>query len=63
MQIIRMLDEFREAGDYSEMSLYSASGHIIASSVEDSGALFPDSPDKYVLAGVSRGRSTAARSR
>jgi len=56
VQIIRMLDEFREAGDYSEMSLYSASGHIIASSVEDSGALFPDSPDKYVLARVSRGQ-------
>ncbi len=55
MQIIRILDDFREQGGYSEMSLYSPNGRIIASSVEDSGALFPDSPDKYILARVSRG--------
>lgn len=55
VQIIRILDDFREQGEYSEMSLYSANGRIIASSVEESGALFPDSPDKYILARVSRG--------
>jgi nitrogen fixation/metabolism regulation signal transduction histidine kinase len=55
LQIVRILEEFREQGEYSEMSLYSANGRIIASSVEGSGALFPDSPDKYILARVSRG--------
>lgn len=55
VQIFRVLEEFREQGDYSEMSLYGASGRIIASSAEDSGALFPDSPDKYILARVNRG--------
>jgi nitrogen fixation/metabolism regulation signal transduction histidine kinase len=55
VQIVRLLEEFREQGEYSEMSLYSANGRIIASSVEGSGSLFPDSPDKYILARVSRG--------
>jgi hypothetical protein len=55
MQIMRILDEFRELGEYAEMSLYSANGRIIASSIDTSGALVPDSPDKYILARVSRG--------
>ncbi|GJL80738.1 MAG: two-component sensor histidine kinase [marine bacterium B5-7] len=54
--VIRILEEFREQSDYSEMSLYNSNGSIIAASTEDPLALFPDSPDEYILARVNRGQ-------
>jgi len=55
LELIRRLDDFRELGEYSEMSVFARSGRIIASSQDLEGALIPDSPDKHVLNRVNQG--------
>ena len=55
IELIRLLDEFRENGDYSEMSVFAQNGSTIASSQDLSGALLPDTPDKRILERVING--------
>ncbi len=55
LEIIHLMDDFRELGDYAEMSLYSNAGRIIATSQDASGGLVPDSPDRHILARITRG--------
>ncbi len=57
VEIIRLLDELRTQQEYSEMTLFSQNGRIIASSNADATALLPDRPDESVLAEVLQGRS------
>ncbi len=47
--VIRQLDEIRERGDYSEVTLFTISGRIVASSSQESQTLVPDTPDETVL--------------
>jgi nitrogen fixation/metabolism regulation signal transduction histidine kinase len=55
IELIRLLDEFRENGEYSEMSVFARNGSIVASSQDLSGALIPDTPDKRILERVTSG--------
>ena len=55
IELIRLLDDFRELGEYSEMSVFARNGRILASSQDVAGALIPDSPDDHVLNRVSQG--------
>ncbi len=60
LDIVRLLDELREAGQYSEMSLYSINGGIIASSSADALTLLPDAPDASVWSKVRQGQRFSA---
>ena len=55
-QLYNLLDRLREAGEFEEMSLHSASGRILASSSKMAISLVPDAPDKQVLGKVRRDR-------
>ncbi|MFT5112985.1 MAG: PAS domain S-box-containing protein [Parasphingorhabdus sp.] len=55
VEIFSLLDDFRESGEYSEMSLYSSSGRIIASSLAESGFLIPDAPGKKARSRIAQG--------
>ncbi len=54
LEIIRLLDEFRERGGYYEMSLFALNGRIVASSSQEGGSLVPDAPDESVLLRVGQ---------
>lgn len=60
LEIIRLLDERREDAGFSEMTLYSMNGQILASSSADPGALVPDAPDEPVLNAVRNGGEYAS---
>lgn len=49
LEIISLLDELRTQGDYAEMSLYTQTGGIIASSTREAASLIPDTPDEAIL--------------
>ena len=51
------LDEIRENRDLTELSLYSLSGRIIASSNADVTVIIPDSPDERMMALAKRGET------
>jgi len=53
--LFSFLDETREANDLTELSLYSLSGRIIASSNADVTVIIPDSPDERMMALAKRG--------
>ncbi len=54
LEIIRLLDELRERGGYSEVSLYTLTGSIVASSSQDPKSLVPDTPDERMLTRVQK---------
>ncbi len=60
LEIIRMLDEMRERGGYSEVSLYTSTGRIVAFSSQDSQSLVPDTPDESVLTRVQQRQAYAS---
>ncbi len=53
--LFSFLDEIRESNDLTELSLYSLSGRIIASSNADVTVIIPDSPDERMMALAKRG--------
>lgn len=54
--LFSFLDEIRETNDLTELSLYSLSGRIIASSNADVTVIIPDSPDERMMALAKRGK-------
>ena len=58
--IIKLLEELRLEGDFSEMSLHSLSGRVIASSSGDAISLTPSAPDDTVFTRI-RQRKTYAQ--
>ncbi len=54
-ELFSVLDEIRESNDLTELSLYSFSGRIIASSNADVTVIIPDSPDERMMALAKRG--------
>ena len=59
LDVIQLLDDLREQGEYSEISLYTQSGGIIASSNLEARSLVPDTPDEITLAKLRRGQHHA----
>ena len=55
LEIIHLLDEFREAGGYMEMIVFGHDGHIVASSQDVERALIPDLPNQDILNRVQGG--------
>ena len=49
LETIRVLDELRERSGYSEVSLFTLTGGIVASSSQAPESLVPDTPDETVL--------------
>ena len=56
-ELFSVLDEIRENNDLTELSLYSLSGRIIASSNDDVTVIIPDSPDERMMALAKRGET------
>ena len=56
VDLFSFLDEIRESNDLTELSLYSLSGRIIASSNADVTVIIPDSPDERMMALAKRGK-------
>ena len=56
-ELFSVLDEIRENNDLTELSLYSLSGRIIASSNADVTVIIPDSPDERMMALAKRGET------
>lgn len=54
------LDDLRAAGEASELTLLTPSGHIIASSVADAMRIVPNRPDATILSQLRQGQSYAA---
>lgn len=54
LEIIRLLDELRERGGYSEVSLFTSTGRIVAFSSQDAQSLVPDTPDESVLTRIQK---------
>ena len=48
-QLLRTLDDIREAEDYSELSLYDGDGRIIVFSSEDNIQMLPDTPGDAIF--------------
>ena len=48
-QLLRTLNEIRELGDFTELSLYADDGSIVAFSSEDSSQMLPDTPGVEVF--------------
>ena len=48
-ELLKTLDEIRELEDYSEVSLYTDTGQIIAFSSGDAGVMLPDTPNEQVF--------------
>lgn len=53
--IFSTLDEIREFNDLTEISLFTASGRILASSNSDVTVIIPDSPDERMMSAARRG--------
>ncbi len=60
LEIIRLLDELRERGGYSEVSLFTLTGRIDAFSSQDPQSLVPDTPDESVLTRVQKREAYAS---
>ncbi len=60
LEIIRLLDELRVRGGYSEVSLYTLTGGIVASSSQDAESLVPDTPDENVLTRIQQRQAYAS---
>lgn len=52
---IEILDEIREQAGYTEVSLYTHVGRIIASSSQEARSLVPDTPDELMLSVIRKG--------
>ena len=48
-ELLRTLDEIREIEDYSEVSLYTDTGQILAFTASDPAVMLPDSPSEQVF--------------
>ncbi len=57
--LIQLIDELREQGGFSEVTLFTQNGRIIASSGEDPDKLVPDRPNEAILAKLREGQSHA----
>ena len=55
-EVIRLLDQLRESGNFDEMSLHTMSGKILASSSSNPVSLVPDVPDERVIRQVRQGQ-------
>ena len=53
--VFSTLDEIRAANDLTEISLFTATGRILASSNSDVTVIIPDSPDERMMTAVRRG--------
>ena len=51
------LDEIRDSNDLTEISLFSSTGRILASSNSDVTVIIPDSPDERMISAVRRGET------
>jgi nitrogen fixation/metabolism regulation signal transduction histidine kinase len=60
LEIIRLLDDLRERGGYSEVSLFTLTGRIVAFSSQDAQSLVPDTPDESVLNRVQKREAYAS---
>jgi nitrogen fixation/metabolism regulation signal transduction histidine kinase len=58
--LIRALDEIRSRAGYTELSLYTQNGSIVASSNDDARVLVPDAPDDSVMSQIRLGQVYAA---
>jgi len=56
LETIRLLDEIREQGGFQEMSLFTHTGRIVASSSRDAMSLVPDTPAEGILAQARGGQ-------
>ncbi len=57
---IEILDDIREQAGYTEVSLYTQAGRIIASSSQEARSLIPDTPDESVLSEIRKGQVHAS---
>jgi len=57
---IEILDEIREQTGYTEVSLYTQAGRIIASSSQEARSLVPDTPDESILSDIREGQVHAS---
>jgi nitrogen fixation/metabolism regulation signal transduction histidine kinase len=55
VDLVRELDELREQADFGEMTLFSQTGRIIASSSTESDRLIPDPPGEPALLELRKG--------
>jgi len=55
VDVIQLLNDLRQRGNYQELSLYSESGRIIASSSQEAQSLIRDTPDETILSQIRRG--------
>ena len=51
------LDEIRDSNDLTEISLFTSTGRILASSNSDVTVIIPDSPDERMMTAVRRGET------
>ena len=58
--LIRTLDDIRVRAGYTELSLYTQNGSIIASSNDDARVLVPDAPDDTMMSRIRLGQVYAA---
>ena len=54
--LIRTLDDIRVRAGYTELSLYTQNGSIIASSNDDARVLVPDAPDDTMMSRIRLGQ-------
>ncbi len=57
---IEILDEIREQAGYTEVSLYTQAGRIVASSSQEASSLVPDTPDESILSAIRKGNVHAS---
>ncbi len=55
-EIIQLLDDLRERDGYLELSFYTQTGRIIASSHQEAQSLIPDTPDEAILSQIRTGK-------
>jgi len=55
LEVVQILNELRQRGAYQELTLYSESGRIIASSSQEAQSLILDAPDETILSQVLAG--------
>lgn len=52
-QLLRALDDIRELDDYTEVSVFSSDGRILAFSSDNPDLMLPDTPGQNVIADIS----------
>ncbi len=59
LESIELLNDLREKSDYAEMTLYSQTGRIIATSNVEARSLIPDAPEEAILSKLRQGQLQA----